>query len=296
MRVIAQFAHESFDFIHAHDWMTFPAGVALAEKTGKPLIVHVHSLEHDRSGLFVHPQINEIERFGLQQADKIIAVSYFTKRSIERHHGIPAHKVQVVHNGVYDRDAVTDYRSKKTWPSHVVAFVGRVTFQKGPEYFIEVASKVVPHIPDVLFVMAGSGDMLPAVMERAKELKLTSNFMFPGFIKGEELEEVFSVADLYVMPSVSEPFGITALEAISFDTPVIISKQSGVAEVIEHALKVDFWDVDRMADLIINALEHPELRRDLARMAREELKQLHWGAAAMKTIEVYQELQSSTEA
>jgi glycosyltransferase involved in cell wall biosynthesis len=296
MKVISQFAHESFDVIHAHDWMTFPAGVALAEMSGKPLIVHVHSLEHDRSGLFVHPQINEIERFGLQQADKIIAVSYFTKRSIERHHGIPSRKVQVVHNGVYDREAVTDYRSKKTWPSHVVAFVGRVTFQKGPEYFIEVASKVVPHIPDVLFVMAGSGDMLPAVMERAKELKLTQNFMFPGFIKGEELEEVFSVADLYVMPSVSEPFGITALEAISFDTPVIISKQSGVAEVIEHALKVDFWDVDRMADLIINALNHPELRRDLARMAREELKQLHWDAAATKTIEVYQEVQSPTVA
>ena len=290
MQVISQFAHESFDVIHAHDWMTFPAGVALAEKTGKPLVVHIHSLEHDRSGLFVHPQINEIERYGLQQADKIIAVSYFTKRSIERHHGICSQKIFVVHNGVYDREAVSDYRSKKTWPSHVVAFVGRVTFQKGPEYFVDVASKVIPHIPDVLFVMAGSGDMLPLIMERVKELKLADNFMFPGFVSGEDLEEIFSVADLYVMPSVSEPFGITALEAISFDTPVIISKQSGVAEVIEHALKVDFWDVDRMADLIINALEHPELRHDLARMAREELKLLHWDAAALKTIEVYQEV------
>ena len=169
-------------------------------------------------------------------------------------------------------------------------FLGRVTFQKGPDYFVEVASKVIPHIPDVLFVLAGTGDMLPAVKERVRQLKLSDNFMFPGFTQGDELEELFSVADLYVMPSVSEPFGITALEAISFDTPVIISKQSGVSEVIEHALKVDFWDVDRMADLIINALQHPELRHDLVAMAREELKRLHWDAAALKTIEVYQDV------
>ena len=290
MQVVSKFAKETFDVIHAHDWMTFPAAVALAESSGKPLVVHVHSLEHDRSGLFVNEQINQIERFGLQQADKVIAVSYFTKRSIEKHHGISPHKVSVVHNGVYARESAPDYRSKKTWPNHVVLFLGRVTFQKGPEYFVEVASKVIPHVPDVLFVLAGAGDMLPSVMERVKQLNLMENFMFPGFMKGEELEEMFSVADLYVMPSVSEPFGITALEAISFDTPVIISKQSGVAEVIEHALKVDFWDIDRMADLIINALVHPELRYDLARLAREELKRLHWDAAAMKTIEVYQDV------
>jgi glycosyltransferase involved in cell wall biosynthesis len=153
-----------------------------------------------------------------------------------------------------------------------------------------MAAKVIPHLPDVHFVVAGQGDMLPLIMEQVKELGLSKNFMFPGFVQGEELEEIFSVADIYVMPSVSEPFGITALEAVSFDTPIIISKQSGVAEVIEHALKVDFWDVDRMADLIINALVHPEMRQDLARMAREEIKVLHWDAAALKTIEVYQDV------
>lgn len=290
LQVISQFAGETFDVIHAHDWMTFPAAVALSERTGKPLIVHVHSLEQDRSGLFAHPQITEIERFGTRHADKVIAVSYFTKRSIERHHGVSPSRVLVVHNGVYPREMVTDYREKKTWPEHVVAFVGRVTFQKGPEYFVEMASKVIPHLPDVLFVIAGTGDMLPSILGRVKELGLTKNFMFPGFVQGEELEEIFSVADIYVMPSVSEPFGITALEAVSFDTPIIISKQSGVAEVIEHALKVDFWDVDRMADLIINALVHPELRHDLARMAREEVKQLHWDAAALKTIDIYQDV------
>jgi glycosyltransferase involved in cell wall biosynthesis len=290
LQVVSQFAGENFDVIHAHDWMTFPAGVALSERTGKPLVVHVHSLEQDRSGLFVHPQIGEIERFGTQHADKVIAVSYFTKRSIERHHGVPSSKILVVHNGVYPREMVTDYREKKTWPKHVVAFIGRVTFQKGPEYFVEMASKVIPHLPDALFVLAGTGDMLPAVKERVQELGLSKNFMFTGFIQGEELEEIFSVADIYVMPSVSEPFGITALEAVSFDTPVIVSKQSGVAEVIEHALKVDFWDVDRMADLIINALLHPEMRHDLVSMAREEIKQLHWDAAALKTIDVYQDV------
>jgi glycosyltransferase involved in cell wall biosynthesis len=289
-QVISQFAGESFDVIHAHDWMTFPAGVALSERTGKPLIVHIHSLEQDRSGLFVHQRISEIERFGTRHADKVIAVSYFTKRSIERHHGVPSSKILVVHNGVYPREIVTDYREKKTWPEHVVAFIGRVTFQKGPEYFVEMASKVIPHLPEVLFVLAGTGDMLPSVMAQVKELGLSKNFMFPGFVQGEELEEIFSVADIYVMPSVSEPFGITALEAVSFDTPIIISKQSGVAEVMEHALKVDFWDVERMADLIINALVHPEMRHDLARMAREEIKQLHWDAAALKTIEAYHDV------
>lgn len=171
-------------------------------------------------------------------------------------------------------------------------FLGRVTYQKGPDYFIDVALRVIPHVPDVLFVLAGSGDMLPEVIERVKQLKLESHFLFPGFIQGEELEEIFSVADLYVMPSVSEPFGLTALEAISFNVPVIISKQSGVAEVIDHAFKVDFWDVDRTADMIINALLHEELRNEMVNRAREEVKKLHWDAAALKTIEVYQDIAS----
>jgi glycosyltransferase involved in cell wall biosynthesis len=288
--VIARFSSESFDIIHAHDWMTFPAAVALAQTTGKPLVIHVHSLEHDRSGLFLNSSINEIENFGLSAADRIIAVSHYTKRSIEKHHNIPANKIFVVHNGVYPRGAVTDYRLKKTWPRHVVLFLGRVTFQKGPDYFVEIASRVIPHVPDVLFVLAGSGDMLPAVMDQVRGMKLDNHFLFPGFLQGEELEEMFSIADLYVMPSVSEPFGITALEAISFDTPVIISKQSGVAEVLRHALKADFWDIERMADLIINSLLHEELRNEMVSMAREEVRRLHWDAAALKTIEVYQDV------
>lgn len=288
--VIARFASAEFDLIHAHDWMTFPAAVALAQTTQRPLIVHVHSLEHDRSGLFYDESIDAIERFGTRSANHVIAVSHYTKASIMRHHNIPEKRISVVHNGTYPRQVVSEYRQLKTWPTHVVLFLGRVTFQKGPEYFVEVAKRVIPHMEDILFVLAGDGDLLPAVRAKVAQLQLNDYFLFPGFVQGEELEELFSVADLYVMPSVSEPFGITALEAISFETPVLLSKQSGVAEVIQHALKVDFWDTERMADLIINALTHQALRQELVEKAREEVAQLHWGAAASKTIDVYDEV------
>jgi glycogen(starch) synthase len=291
--ILARFSSEDFDLIHAHDWMTFPAAVALSHTTGRPMIAHVHSLEHDRSGLFYDREIDAIERFGLRSATKVVAVSHYTKRSIERNHLISGDRVEVVHNGVYPRQVISDYRQRKTWPQHIVLFLGRVTFQKGPDYFIEVASKVIPHVRDILFVLAGSGDMLPEVQEQAKALSIDQHFLFPGFVQGDELEELFSVADLYVMPSVSEPFGIAALEAISFNTPTILSKQSGVSEVIQHALKVDFWDTDRMADLIINSLAHPELRQELIENARLELSKLHWGAAADSMLAVYREVLSA---
>jgi len=283
-------SQERFDIIHCHDWMTYPAGVALAQITGKPLVCHVHSLEYDRSGLNVNQQIHHIERFGLQAARRVIAVSYYTRRIVHEQHGIPLDKICVVHNGVYSSEAMFKYRKGKSWPAKIVLFLGRITFQKGPDYFIEAAAKVIPHIPDVLFVMAGTGDMLPRCIERVNQLGIGEHFQFPGFLRGQEVEEMFSIADLYVMPSVSEPFGISALEAIKFDTPVIISRQSGVSEVLTHALKVDFWDIDRMADLMINALVHEELRSDMVAMAREEVRRLHWDAAALKTREIYSSL------
>lgn len=279
----------SFDLIHCHDWMTFPAGVALSRLTGKPLVCHVHSLEVDRSGSAVNQTIFEIERWGLQEARAVIAVSYYTKNLISNRLGIPSDKISVVHNGVYSEREMETYRRERHG-SKIVLFLGRITFQKGPDYFVEAAAKVVPHVPEALFVMAGAGDMLPRVVSRVHELGLQRNFQFPGFLKGQEVEEMFSLADLYVMPSVSEPFGISALEAIKFDTPVIISRQSGVSEVLRHALKVDFWDVDRMADLMINALLHRELREDLINMAREEIKRLHWDSAAAATLGVYRQL------
>lgn len=288
--VAALVGDREFDVIHAHDWMTYPAGVALSQLTGKPLVVHVHSLEYDRSGANVNQRIHDIEKLGLDAASQVVAVSYYTMSVIHHQHNIPLEKIQVVHNGVYPKEIVQSYRRSQNWPEHVVLFLGRITFQKGPDYFVEAAARVIPHVPDVLFVMAGSGDMLPRLVNRVGELGIGQYFYFPGFLRGEDVERMFSVADLYVMPSVSEPFGISALEAISFDTPVIISRQSGVSEVLSHALKVDFWDLDRLADLIINALVHQELRDDMVSMAREEVKRLHWDAAALKTSEIYRKV------
>ncbi len=293
--VVARFRTADFDIIHAHDWMTFPAAVALAQITKRPLVVHVHSLEHDRSGVFYDETIDKIERFGIKAAERVIAVSHYTKRSIESRHFVSPNAITVVHNGVYPRQAVHEYRHKKTWPEHVVLFLGRVTFQKGPDYFLDVATKVIPHVKDVVFVVAGSGDMLPGIKQEVQRLSLEEYFLFPGFVQGMELEELFSVANLYVMPSVSEPFGIAALEAISFDTPVILSKQSGASEVLTHVLKSDFWDTQRMADLIINALLHQELREELVAQAKQEIARLHWDAAAAKTLEIYREFESDAE-
>jgi glycosyltransferase involved in cell wall biosynthesis len=297
-QVVEQFAaaalyrlHDTdVDVIHAHDWMTFPAAVALKQLTGKPLIVHVHSLEFDRSGSSVNPDIDAIERFGLEHADKVVAVSHYTSSVIQAEHGIDPDRIAVIHNGIYPREVVSQNRLELGWTSKVVLFLGRVTFQKGPDYLVEAAAKVLQHVPDATFVIAGTGDMLNQLKARVGELGIEKNFYFPGFLSGKQLEQVFSTAEVYVMPSVSEPFGISALEAISFDTPVVISKQSGVSEVLHHALKVDFWDIDQLADLIISALEYPELRADLVSMAREEVKRLHWDASAKRTVEIYQEI------
>ncbi len=286
-RISELFSGYSFDVIHCHDWMTFPAGVTLKKMTGRPLVLHVHSAEFDRSGAHVNDQIFGVERWGLENADVIIAVSYYTRRILNEQYGIPLEKIAVVHNGVYSDTVRERYRSDRRWPSRIVLFLGRITFQKGPDYFVEAAAKVVPIVPDVLFVMAGTGDMRQRMIDRVHELGLQDNFYFPGFLRGQEVEEMFSLADVYVMPSVSEPFGISALEAIKFETPVIISRQSGVSEVLSHALKVDFWDIERLADLMINALLHPELREDMISMARNEVRRLHWEASAIKTVEVY---------
>jgi len=288
--VLAVGLSRDFDLVHAHDWMTYPAGLALAQATGKPLVLHVHSLEFDRSGKNVNPKIHEIERACLHAADRIIAVSYYTREVISREHGIPLKKIEVVHNGVYSREVVEKYRTETPEDAKMVLFLGRITFQKGPDYFVEAAAKVIPLMPEVKFVMAGSGDMLPQIMNRVAELGLTKNFIFTGFLKGQDVEKVFSMADVYIMPSVSEPFGISALEAMSHDIPVIISRQSGVSEVLKNAFKVDFWDVDKLAHFIIGILKYPEIRADIVSMAKDEVRRIHWEAAAAKTKEIYENL------
>jgi glycogen(starch) synthase len=287
-RVAAWARTQSPDVVHAHDWMTFPAATRVARMHGVPLVVHVHSLEQDRSGNGVNPTIVAIESAGVRAASRVIAVSHYTARMIHDLHGVSHDRISVVHNGVYARPTVSAYREEHPQTGPLVLFLGRITYQKGPDYFVEAAAKVLQKVPDARFVMAGNGDMLPQVKSRVQELGIEASFDFPGFVRGADVEHLFSMADAYVMPSVSEPFGIAALEAMSYETPVILSRQSGASEVLRHALKVDFWDVSRLAGQIVAILKYPELRSSIVEMAREEVRRVHWEAAATKVRQVYE--------
>jgi glycogen(starch) synthase len=280
-------ARESFDVIHAHDWMAFPAGVLARQISGKPLVLHVHSLEYDRSGLNGNPDVMRIEKSSLEAADRIIAVSHYTRSLIMSQYGIPGEKIDVVHNAVSREEAGRVYRTRGRPGEKLVLFMGRVTFQKGPDYFIEAAGLILRKIPGVRFVMAGSGDMLPRMVQRAAQLRIGSRVHFTGFLKGPVVEQMYARSDLYVMPSVSEPFGIAPLEAMLYDVPVLLSRQSGVSEVLRNALKVDFWDVKEMASQIIAVLQHPRLADEVVRNCREELKQIRWEKAAEAVITIY---------
>ena len=279
---------QKYDLVHAHDWMTFPAGIEIARRAGAPLLVHVHSLEYDRAGHGADRDIVAVEHQGLENAARVIAVSYYTRGLINRVHNTPLDKISVVHNGVYARETVEAYTEQRTSTGPVVLFLGRVTFQKGPEYFVQAAARVLEHVPDAVFIMAGSGDMLPRMKALVEDLGIAESFRFPGFLRGAEVERAFSTADVYVMPSVSEPFGIAPLEAMSHDRPVIVSKQSGVSEVLRNALKVDFWDVDKIASQIVALLELPELRRVIIERAREEIRHIHWDSAAETLVPIYE--------
>jgi glycogen(starch) synthase len=274
--------------VHAHDWMAFPAATRVAHLHGIPMIAHVHSLEQDRSGAGANHTIVNIEGAGLRAATRVVAVSHYTARMINQLHGIPFENIDVVHNGAYARKTVSAYREESQDDRPMVLFLGRITFQKGPDYFVEAAAKVLEQVPNARFVMAGNGDMLPRLQHRVHELGIAQAFEFPGFVRGTDVERLFSTADAYVMPSVSEPFGISALEAMSYETPVVLSRQSGASEILNHALKVDFWDVNRLAAQIVAILRYPELRSSIVDMAREEVRRVHWEAAAVKVKRAYQ--------
>jgi len=282
----------SFDVIHAHDWMTVPAALMARRISGRPLILHIHSLEYDRSGENVNEEICSIEREGMEKADRIIAVSHRTKRMITERYAIPPEKISVVYNAVSQQEAQQIYRTERRGAAKeqkIVLFLGRITFQKGPDYFVEAAAEVLHVLPDVTFVMAGAGDMMGRMVERVGELGIGDRFHFTGFLQGEEIERIFSLSDLYVMPSVSEPFGISPLEAMMYDVPVIISRQSGVSEILKHALKVDFWDVREIASKIIAVLTHAVLAGEMAEKAREELRKIRWETAAKRIAAIYRE-------
>lgn len=280
-------AREKFDIIHAHDWLTFLAGITAKMVSGKPLVVHIHATEFDRSGENVNQAVYDIERQGMQMADKVIAVSHLTRNIVISRYGIPEDKVVTVHNAVDFSGNNAQLSATKHVPEKVVTFLGRITFQKGPDYFVEAASKVLKNYPNVRFVMAGSGDMLNRMIRRAAELEISDRFHFTGFLKGEEVNKMFAMSDVYVMPSVSEPFGISPLEAMKSNVPVIISKQSGVAEVLRHALKVDFWDIDAMADSIYGLLNYEALSTYFKRYGQEEVNSLKWENAALEVKKIY---------
>ena len=281
-----------FDVIHAHDWITYPSGILAKKATGKPLIVHVHATEVDRSGEnSMNPVVARIEREGMMAADRVITVSELTKNIVMRVYGVPEEKIDVVYNAVSRREAGRIFHAvKKPDDPKQVLFMARVTFQKGPDYFVEAARLVLNTMPNVRFVMAGSGDMLKAMVARVAKYRLGRRFTFTGFLRGNEVDRMYAASDLYVMPSVSEPFGIAPLEAMLYDVPVLMSKQSGVAEIVQNALKVDFWDVRAMADRICAVLSYPTLGEFMVRNCQEELKHIRWDNAAVKLNRIYEAL------
>ncbi|MHC4622443.1 MAG: glycosyltransferase family 4 protein [Planctomycetota bacterium] len=277
---------EDFDIVHAHDWMTYPAGIIVAEASGKPLVVHVHSTEFDRSGEHVNQMVYDIERHGMHVSAKVIAVSNYTKNIIISRYGIAPEKVEVVYNGVQSNiNGYTHPMPEKT--DKIVLFLGRITMQKGPEYFLAAAKRVLEKINNVKFVMAGDGDMLHRTVELTAQMGLGRKVMFTRFLRGSDVERIYQMADLYVMPSVSEPFGIAPLEALQHDVPVLISKQSGIAEVLKHALKVDFWDINQMANKIIAVLRYPPLSTALSKNGRLEAHRFRWEDSATRVKEIY---------
>jgi glycogen(starch) synthase len=278
---------ESFDLIHAHDWMTFLAGVEVKKATGKPLIVHVHALQYDRAGANARGWIYEIEKYGMETADRIIPVSRYTGEIIATHYGINPKKIRPVHNGA---DPVEAFATRKKFPEKLVLFLGRLTSQKGPEFFLETASRVIARYPDVRFVVAGTGDKLRPLIESGAFRGLGAHFHFTGFLDPEKVRDLLSMTDVYCMPSVSEPFGLSALEAAQFGIPAVISKQSGVAEVLKGALKADFWDVELMAKHITDLLTDAELCQKVVQQARLDIEPATWGAAAAKVMKVYNEV------
>lgn len=290
---------ESFDVIHAHDWLSFPAGLAAKEASGKPLIVHVHATEFDRTGgpEGINKSVYAIEREGMHRADKVVAVSGFTKDIVVSRYGVSADKVTVVHNATLPLSVPLSLplSEEKKKGKKIVLFVGRLTLQKGPDYFLRAAKLTLEHEPNTLFVIAGAGDMEGQVIRDTARLGLGGKVLFAGFARGEELAGLYKTADLFVLPSVSEPFGITPLESLSAGTPVIVSKQSGVAEVLTHALKVDFWDVEEMANQIVALLRNPSLASQLGSLGKEETEKLSWRDSAKKCLDLYRSFKDHLE-
>ena len=286
---VARQLEGQFDVIHAHDWLTYFAGIAAKRVSGKPLVVHMHATSFDRSSSDnIDTRVYEIERAGMAAADRVIAVSNLTRNIVIEKYNIPAEQVVTVHNAVRFAEKENELPERGV-EDKIITFLGRITFQKGPDYFVEAAAKVLKRVPNVRFVMAGSGDMMNHVIRRVARLGIADRFHFTGFLKGDDVHKMFQLSDVYIMPSVSEPFGISPLEAMRANVPSIISKQSGVAEVLDYAVKVDYWDVDAMADAIYGFVKYPALAKMFSEKGLEEVTGLKWNSAAAKIKAVYED-------
>ena len=279
------------DVIHSHDWLTYPAGIHAKTVTGKPLVIHVHATDFDRSRGKVNPTVYGIEKDGMDHADHIITVSNLTRNIvIEKYHQDPR-KVTTVHNAVEPMSAeVAAIQSKKGTKDKVVTFLGRITMQKGPEYFVEAAAKVLKKTDNVRFVMAGNGDMMNQMIRLAAQRGISDRFHFTGFMKGTQVYEVLKSSDVYVMPSVSEPFGISPLEAMQCGVPSIISKQSGCAEILDNAIKTDYWDIEAMADAMYSIIAYPGMAEYLQIEGKNEVDQITWEKAGWKVRDIYNQV------
>jgi len=287
-RAAAIARRERFDVIHAHDWMTFLAGLEARRVSGKPLVVHVHATEFDRAGIEGNPFVRDVERQGLAGADRVIAVSRYTASLLAKNYAVPRRRIRVVHNAIDPGQG--SWADRVAGEEPLVLFAGRVTRQKGPDYFVEAAARVAREIPNVRFAVAGSGDRLPAMRERVRALGLRRNILFTGFLAAPDLDRLYARADVYVMPSISEPFGLTALEALQHGTPVIVSRSAGVSEVVRNVLRVDFGNVEDLASKILSVLLFAPLRRSLSSRGRREVLRLSWRESAQRCLAVYREL------
>ncbi len=285
--VASVLAHQlNFDIIHSHDWLTYPAGVFAKHISGKPLVIHVHATDFDRSRGNVNPSVYAIEKRGMDEADHIMCVSNLTRQTVIEKYGQDPRKVSTVHNAVEPLKDVDSF-VKTPRKDKVVTFLGRITMQKGPEYFVEAAARVLQKTNGVRFVMAGSGDMMNQMIDLVARRGIADRFHFTGFLRGRQVQEMLAESDVYIMPSVSEPFGISPLEAMQVGTPSIISKQSGCAEILQHAIKIDYWDIDAMADAIYSIVKYPAMYKSLRELGREEVANIKWYDAGLKVRAIY---------
>ncbi|PIN86831.1 4-alpha-glucanotransferase [Candidatus Woesearchaeota archaeon CG10_big_fil_rev_8_21_14_0_10_44_13] len=289
-KIIAEKEKGNYDVIHCHDWLTYQAGIYAKEVSGKPLVVHMHATEFDRTGgNGINQYVYDLEKEGLMKADKVITVSNYTKNMVVKHYGIDPKKITVVHNAVeFEQNDFPD--AKINDGLKTVLFLGRVTLQKGPDYFIYAARRISDMYPNVKFIISGTGDMLPFIIQKAADLGIADKVLFTGFLKGADVDRAYQMADVYVMPSVSEPFGITPLEALKNNVPVVISKQSGVSEVLRNAFKVDFWDIDEMTNKVVSILRYDELKDELTAHGSTEVRRFSWDEPARKCMDVYENL------